>query len=96
MASKAGRAKWLPKDYPGVKGHSNTNIMTDGEPISVYLTKYTNDSCLHAQHWQHCCDCGLRHLITYEVYRDRVGRYFLNTRAYRDDGHWKGKKRGRK
>ena len=56
--------------------------MREGEPSTMQLRRYVPDTALRAVNDASCCRCGLRHLIVYEVFRDRRGRWYLNKRPY--------------
>lgn len=77
---------WPPKRAPAkrVKG---VRQMREGEPNTVLLTRFETDMSLRASIDNACCDCGLRHLMVFEVFRDAAGRFYLNKRTYRIDPH---------
>ena len=57
---------------------------TDGEPQFFQLHKFENDRPIRATQSQACCDCGLIHLMAYEVFREQhTGNWWLVSRAYR-------------
>ena len=55
----------------------------DGEPTLIPLRRWEYDKALHGQLWNACCGCGLEHLLTFEVFRDGDGRFWLAKRPYR-------------
>jgi hypothetical protein len=61
----------------------NTRIIRDGEPRPLRLERFPNDVSLRGDVWIACCDCGLRHLNTFEVYKDPKG-FCLVLRSWRD------------
>lgn len=68
---------WLPKRYkPGKKN-------VDGEPTFISLTLFRGDGALRGRVFVKCCECGLEHLVTYEIFRDRKGQYWMARRGYR-------------
>lgn len=62
-----------------------THKVQGGEPIVLRLHRGINDRGLHTNEWQGCCGCGLRHLMTYEVFRETGGKYWMNIRAFADE-----------
>lgn len=75
--------KWLPREtQPVIK--SGVQNSRDGEPTRIPLTRWRNDRTLRGQLWNGCCDCGLEHLLTFEVMYD--GRdFYLTKRSYRGE-----------
>jgi len=73
---------WPPKRVPAqrIKG---VRQMREGEPHTLELTRFETDMSLRATLDNACCDCGLRHLMVFEVFKDARGRFYLNKRAYR-------------
>jgi hypothetical protein len=56
----------------------------EGEPMFLRLRKFQNDRAIRAVETAACCDCGLMHQFTYEVFREQqTGHFWLVTRAYR-------------
>jgi len=56
----------------------------DGQPTKVSLTRFDGDAALRGGCWTVCCDCGLTHLVVYELYCED-GDWTLITRDYRGD-----------
>lgn len=78
-------AKWPP---PRTKKRMDKGrrVMRDGEPNTIELHRYETDATLRGEIDNACCDCGLRHLLAFEVFRDPAGRWYLNKRTYRIGG----------
>lgn len=64
---------------------SDHYVMRDGEPLGIELTRWAGDSDPRGHQFEICCDCGLTHLITYQL--EAVGKkgFFLRKRYYRID-----------
>lgn len=80
------KSSWPPKRAPA-KYDGKVRAMREGEPNTIPLTRYETDMSLRGHIDNACCDCGLRHLIVFEVFRDAAGRFYLNKRTYRIDKH---------
>lgn len=78
------REQWrLPKTFkvdPVVDGLQQRH---DGEPRFFELVKHLDDTTLSAFEHIKCCNCGLKHLHTYNVFKAPSGRWFLVVRPYR-------------
>ena len=87
------REQWkLPKTFeeaPVVVGNIQRH---DGEPRHYALVKHENDSSLRADAFVSCCDCGLTHHYTYNVFKEPRGTWYLQIRAYRSPHKGKGSK----
>ena len=59
-------------------------VNNDGTPTYINLTRWGYDRALRGALWNKCCDCGLEHLLTFEVFKDGDGSFFLVKRAYRN------------
>lgn len=83
MKGNRGLRTWLPAVT--LKHHDREGVMLarDGEPNLIPLKRWENDRALHGQLWNGCCDCGLEHLLAFEVFRDHKGQFWLQKRAYR-------------
>lgn len=77
-------SKWPPPRTKPSKKHG-VRVMSEGEPNTLELLRFDTDMALRTSVDNACCDCGLRHLLVFEVFRDHTGRFFLNKRAYRID-----------
>ena len=76
------RITWPPVEKPAkIKGNRRTK--RDGEPTVLLLERWTNDSTLRTSTEKECCDCGLRHVLTFEVLRAGNKEFYLLKRAYR-------------
>lgn len=73
---------WPPKPHKirVVKGVQQNG---EGDTTVIPLKRQPHDQALRGQLWNTCCDCDLTHFITFEVFRDKTGHFFLNKRAYR-------------
>lgn len=71
------RIDWPPKK------HDDTKPFSPGQPGLVRLRRYGGDRSLRGHERQKCCDCGLLHLMTYEVFLGPDKKFYLNSRAYR-------------
>jgi hypothetical protein len=81
------KAKKLPA-WPGPKTKplyrkTGNRVMREGEPHVFELSNFNNDRTLRAEEFEYCCDCGLRHFKTYEVFRN-VDGFYLVSRTWRD------------
>ena len=76
------KREWRPKPLTALMKR-NVRTMRDGEPNTLELHRYNTDRTLRTSVDNSCCDCGLRHLLVFEVFRDPTGKFFLNKRAYR-------------
>jgi hypothetical protein len=93
--SKKRLAPWLPPvTQPNLKKGVQWNH--DGTPTLLPLKRHPNDRSLRAEQENYCCDCGLRHVYCYEVFRTPDGNFFLAKRAYRVDEAVVKRKRTRK
>lgn len=86
MSGRSKKIAWPPKRLPA-KYEKKVRAMRDGEPNTIQLTRFETDMSLRASIDNACCKCGLRHLLVFEVFRDAAGRFYLNKRSYRLDGH---------
>lgn len=84
-----------PETKPLYRGKpiDSNRIVRDGEPLIFDLEKFPTNEALTVEEWSVCCDCGLRHLIIYEVF-EHNGRFHLALRCFRDPDS--GKKRRKK
>lgn len=84
--------RWgLPKTFKPSKNKNGFIIRHDGEPRFYELTKHANDKSLTADSLVKCCDCGLVHHYTYNVFavkqKGKKSRWYIGLRAYRiEDG----------
>jgi hypothetical protein len=71
---------------PSQPEHADTDQrVVEGEPTIISLKRFARDRTLRGRLWNTCCDCGLTHLWTFEVFPDPEDRqyWWLNKRAYR-------------
>lgn len=73
---------WPPKALmpKNIKGRVQSQ---DGSPMWVALRRWDTDRTLRGQLHNACCDCGLDHLLTFEIVREDKGQWWLVKRAYR-------------
>lgn len=57
----------------------------DAEPYPIKLNHYENDRTLRGYSRTVCCDCGLEHFETFEVFEAAKGHFWMMHRSYRDD-----------
>lgn len=57
----------------------------DGEPDLVVLERYDGDRTLRGNKLTYCCDCGLGHVFSYEIFKVTGSgeQYAMNIRAFR-------------
>ena len=81
---KRKREKWLlPKTFKTKRSKKGRHQRQDGEPIIHELVRHANDRTLTADTASECCDCGLTHTRTYNVFRVSSGKWYLIERVYR-------------
>ena len=91
MAKK--REKWrLPKTFKVAKKKKGTIQRQDGEPVFLTLKKHENDRTLTTNETIKCCDCGLAHSQSYNVFKTPDDAWYLVVRSYRLPGTGKKKK----
>ena len=73
---------WLPKPKK-LNRKYGVSWMGDGDAMVISLNRQRNDRAVRGVEFCTCCDCGLTHLLCYEVFRGSDGDYFLTKRAYR-------------
>jgi len=79
--------KWkLPKNFVPEPTENGSKLSHDGEPAVYELTKHPNDATLITDRFIECCDCGLTHHHTYNVVRNKKGKWYLVERSYRVPG----------
>lgn len=70
-----------PKIIDGVQNNR------DGEPMMLRLIRYGTDRAARAVIENSCCNCDMKHLITFELFYaegvDGNMHFYLNKRAYR-------------
>lgn len=76
------KTDWLPRQKKTVTKHGRVQ-MHDGKPGFLRLQREEGENLLRADERVVCCDCGLDHLFSYEVYQQNDGKFFLVVRAYR-------------
>ncbi len=75
--------KWkLPKTFKVSKIKKGQRERHDGEPRFLVLTKHVNDRSVTTEETIKCCGCGLVHLHTYNVFKEK-NKWYLGIRAYR-------------
>lgn len=70
-----------PSDTNFDKGESSK----PGEPMIPMLYSYVNDKSMRAKIEIVCCDCGLVHLYTFEVFKASDKNWYIAKRAYRSE-----------
>jgi hypothetical protein len=70
------KVDWPPKAYKTQKQS------VAGEPAWIYLRQFKGDSGPMGRLWETCCGCGMEHLFTYDVFRERSGKWWLIKRPY--------------
>ena len=59
----------------------------EGEPTLIVLRRFSNDKTLRGRIITGCCNCGLEHLLTFEVFPEpdqrHQDRWWLTKRSYR-------------
>lgn len=80
------RRDWKPALEKRKRDKAGVIQSHDGEPTIIPLHRWENDKALHGQLWNGCCDCGLEHLLAFEIFRDAQGKFWLSKRAYRAPG----------
>lgn len=73
-------AKWLGTPYEWAEGKKAKKFV-NGQPQHLRLLSYENDRALKTSETVGCCDCGMVHLETYEVFQCK-GQYWLVTRSF--------------
>lgn len=87
MKSKKAREKKHPY-HPWLPAPDDTNFdlgqsSNPGEPAIPRLYAYANDKSMRCEMELVCCDCGLVHLYTFEVFRASDKKWYLAKRSYR-------------
>lgn len=87
------RYKSVKDLLPWSRAEGRSGNMKPGGPMDLYLERFENDSSFRSHHKMTCCECGFRHLFTYEVYttdftdgpnKGEMG-WWIKVRAYADD-----------
>ena len=76
------KVAWPPPDERPKKAHGRQQSR-EGESMWIPLHKWPSDRTLRGQMHNACCDCGLDHLLTFELVREDKGQWWLVKRAYR-------------
>jgi len=76
------RIPWPPPPEKIVKERGRTTSK-EGQPMWVPLRRFDTDRTLRGNMHNACCDCGLDHLLTFEILRQDNGQWWLVKRAYR-------------
>jgi hypothetical protein len=100
-AKKSIETAWLPEPLPIERTKDGNRHMHNGQPAFFIMEREAGEDMLRADQRVVCCDCGLDHLMSYEVFRTPKGRYVLAVRAYRVStdtakDRAAGRKRGRR
>jgi len=81
------REQWrLPKVFKPAKIKKGRHQRHDGEPVIHRLVRHANDKTLTADTTSECCDCGLTHTRTYNIFRVSSNKWYLVERVYRVPG----------
>lgn len=75
--------KLVPELERRINPKTGAVVVRPGEPTSLLLERFHDDKSLRSWNFETCCDCGLSHLTSYEVFTDPVGNWWLNTRSFR-------------
>lgn len=73
---------WPPKEEK-LRTDKGRVQSREGSPMWVPLRRWPHDRTLRGELHNACCDCGLDHLLTFEVVRQDNGQWWLVKRAYR-------------
>jgi hypothetical protein len=86
LKGKRGFLDLFAPEYQGqVHNRHGEPHLASGEPIQLRLQRWPNDRGLHAGLWDTCCGCGLRHLVTYEIFVAGDNQPYLQMRAFADE-----------
>jgi len=89
------KVKWPPKPRKNLlQQQIRTNY--EGQPTLMPLHRYNHDRSLRGQMVNACCDCGLTHLLTFEVFQVSAGRFYMNKRAFRLEADYRPKQTKRR
>lgn len=80
------RIKWPPEPRKGEKDKDGNHLRIDGEPCYIPLERHPYDSALRGDIRHQCCDCGAEHVVTFAVFRQTGGNWFLVKRVYKTKG----------
>lgn len=80
---KTLRISWPPKPEKESRIRRGMIQRYDGEPVMIPMKRWENDHTLRGSLNVECCDCGLRHVYTFEVLRAPNRKFYLVKRAYR-------------
>ena len=72
---------WLPKPKKLNRKYGMTQN-ADGDASIIRLRRQRNDKSVRGSEHCACCDCGLTHLILFEVFRGPDSEYYLTKRSY--------------
>ena len=62
--------------------------VVDGEPNLLKLHRFEHDRSLRGQENVGCCACGYIHLMTYDIWTEGKGDWWLKARAYSRQETW--------
>lgn len=71
---------WLPEPWEYNEGKKRKKLIS-GQPTFSKLISYENDRALKGHEIVGCCDCGMVHLVTYEVFKGKSG-FWLVSRGF--------------
>lgn len=92
VGEKRKRVAWMPKPEPRIFDGAGTEHPRSGEPVLLALRRFENEDLMRTNYTIGCCDCNLRHLFSFEVWKGSQGQFILSLRAYRIKD--KGPRRG--
>lgn len=81
VGPKRDRISWPPHQ----RTDGDKPYLHPGEPKLLALGRWKNDKSLSTSWWLGCCACGFRHVLTFNVFRDISGDFWLACRAYADE-----------
>ena len=67
---------------PARKRAGKPPVLRSGEPRKIALGLWEGDHAFHGEELISCCDCGLDHFVTYELFTEKRS-LVLQVRAYR-------------
>ena len=71
---------WPVKITPDAAGK---RPMVDGETVWLRVRRFSGDAAARANAYVACCDCGLKHLHSFELFEHPRHGLILSMRSYR-------------
>jgi len=78
--------EWLPPAHNFKPVGKIAVSVLDDVAVQTLLVRGEGDAAMHGSEFMACCDCGLKHVVTFELWRDVAGQFVLNHRWIRDNG----------